>query len=203
MIATQITSHVQQALDRLLQQYKGQPRLQALITALVSQVQDLENAIFSLNGGRQVFGSFGEQLDNLGTIVGIARNGLSDSVYLIFILGTIAENNSDTTMDVMTNIVSTLFSVTSVFARDLYPAAVAFGVGSTSLDPSLYNTVIAIIEASLGAGIGLAYVSSFNATDPFRFKGIGEPNKFSGFAGVSPSVAGGKLAGLIFSNSSL
>lgn len=203
MLVVEINDHVQQALNRLMQQYKGLPRLTAVITALVDQVQDLEDAIYDLNEGRQIYGSVGEQLDELGTIVGIARNGLSDAVYLIFILGTIAENNSDTTMNVMTNIVATLFSVTTVFARDLYPAAVAFGVGSTSLDPALYNTVISIIEASLGAGIGLAYISSFDASNPFRFKGIGEANKFLGFAGVSPDVPGGKLAGLIFSNSSL
>ncbi len=203
MLVVQINDNVQQALNRLMEQYKRLPRLTAIITALVDQIQDLEDAVYSLNEGRQVYGSYGEQLDALGTIVGIQRNGLSDAAYLVFILGTIAENNSDTTMNTMTNIVATLFSVTSVFARDLYPAAVAFGVGSSTLDPELYNTVVAIIEASLGAGIGLAYISSFDASNPFRFKGIGEPNKFLGFAGVSPDVPGGKLAGLIFSNNSL
>lgn len=119
MIVSIINNHVQQALARLLQQYQGQPRMASIITALVQQIQNLENAIYPLDVGRQIYqgSAYGAQLDALGTLIGLSRNGLTDSEYLIFLLGTIAEDNSDTTQRTILNIVQTLFTATNVFIK--------------------------------------------------------------------------------------
>lgn len=200
MIVTEITNHVQQALARLLQQYQGQPRITALMTALVNQIQAIENAFYPLDAGRQLANAQGMQLDNLGTIVGIARNGLSDAEYLIFILGTIAENNSTGTDASITAIVKQLFAVSAGIILELFPAEVAIQIpNSTTLSATLYATVTNIIQNALGAGIGLGFISVYPAS-AFQVGTINNTNVGGGFGGVGQSGGGG-FASNIYSTS--
>src|SRR5271166_5121103 len=141
MIVTEITNHVQQALNRLLEQYKGKPGIAALITALVTQIQDLENGFYPIDQLRQLAYAYGQQLDNLGTVIGFERNGLPDNEYFVLLLGTIAENNSDTTIPTMLHIVETVFQATTVFIKtpnsvgsppldQVKPAWISFGIAN-------------------------------------------------------------------------
>ncbi len=179
MLATRIDDHVSQALNRLLQQYR-RPLIQGLITCFVQQVQVLEDALYSLNAGRQLYNgnAVGAQLDGIGELAGVKRNGLEDPEYLVVILGTIAENNSDTTASVMLNIVQTVFEAATVFIKDpnsnlgsSMPAQVAFGVGSPQFPASLYPIIEQIIQSSVGAAIAVSYLSSFDAAGCFAMAG--------------------------------
>lgn len=178
MIVTKITNHVQAALDRFIEQYKGRVLLAGLMTSLVQQIQDLENAVYPLDQYRQLLFAYGQQLDNLGEIIGLERNGLPDDEYLVLLLGTIAENNSDTTAPVMLYIVQTVFQATSVFIKDpnsntgaAGPAQVAFGIGSPTFPESLYPIIETLIANSVGAGIAITYLSSFDASGCFAMAG--------------------------------
>ena len=184
MIVSQITNHVQAALNRFMQQYQAIPSqytlnlpitdeefqvsaLFAIMATLVDQCQAIENAGFGVDSGRQLWNGTttpaqGEQIDNLGTLFDLSRNGLSDSQYLAFLFGTIAENNSDTTIPTMVNIAAVLFQVTSLVALEMYPAEFNFEIPNTSpLSATLYSTVANIIQASLGGGIGLGFISMY------------------------------------------
>ena len=208
MIVNQITNHVQAALDRMIQQYKGRPLFEGLITAFVTQIQDLENAIYPIDQYRQLLFAYGQQLDNLGEIIGLKRNGLNDSEYLILLLGTIAENNSDTTAPVLLYIVKTVFQATNVFIKDpnsisnkneSFPAQIAFGVGDPLTGPALYTVVEQIIQNSVAAGIAITYLSKFNATNAFAMAG---PQPWvKGFSSLAAPTVGGQFASLIYNNS--
>jgi hypothetical protein len=200
MLASRIDTHTADALFRLMQQYKDKPRLAALIAAFVDPAQDLESAIYALDAGRQLYSSVGKQLDNLGEIIGITRGGLSDAQYLIFLLGTIAKNNSDTTIDTMITLVQLLFSAQVVQLKEMYPAAVAFGVGGTTLDPALYPLVEQIIIDTLGAGISLVDLAVYDGLGAFAFAGGAQTD--GGFGDVNDSAVGGTFASLIFNNPS-
>jgi hypothetical protein len=191
MLAPIIDNHVQQALNRLLQQYKGKPRIAALFTALVNQIQDLEDAVYSLNEGRSVYGSVGEQLDLLGTLVGIRRNGLSDDQYRLFILGKIGENTSDTTSDKIAAIYGILLGGAIVQEQDLYPAGVGLLAGG-DIDESLWQTVWSMVQLSLGAGIRLEFLGLYNPENPFSFDEDGD-----GFGDALDLDAGGEFGYLI------
>lgn len=209
MLITPITDQVAQALKRLLTQYQQQPRITALITALVQQLQELDDAGFPVNDGRQLWNgttypAVGAQLDGIGELVGIQRNGLSDAEYLIFILGTIAENFSDTTITTITNIVQIFFQPLQLLSFENFPAEVAFQVAGSNLDPSLFVTVADAIQASLGAGIRLGYISTFSNTNAFK---LGSALPFpiltgsAGFGDATSPGTGGELAGVIYNNS--
>lgn len=171
MLATEITNHVQIALSQFLQQYQGRPRLAALMTALVAQIQDLEDAFYALNAGRQLYegNAVGQQLDGIGELVGLPRNGADDPEYLVLLNGTVAENNSDTTIPTMVNVVDILFSPSLLLSYNLFPAAMGFAVGGATLDPAFFAIAAQIIQNSLGGGITLDFVTQCDATNAFRY----------------------------------
>lgn len=223
MLATKITTHIRDALARFMQFYKDIPlqyslplvsdptpidisAMGALVAVQADQDQLLENAIFDLDAARQFFNgttfpAVGAQLDGIGQIVGIERNGLSDAEYLIFIIGTIAKNNSDTTIDTINTIAALLFQVDELSHFEFFPAEVDLQIPSTTpLQPSLFLTVANIIHSSLGAGIGLGFISLYDPDNFFAFTSVGGPPIGGGFGSLSNPADGGGFAGNIYNN---
>ena len=201
MLAPKITTHIQDALNRLLEQYKGRPLIAGFYTSFVEQIQDLEDAIFALDAGRQLYNgtstpSFGEQLDQIGTIVGISRNGLSDAEYLLFIFGKIAENFSDSTIPTILNVIGYVFQAPQVKIQELYPAGIAIEVLGSPIDPSLYPIAIGLVQAALGAGIELVFSAVAPTTNVFRFF-ASDTTAANGFGDVNVPGSGGVFIGLI------
>jgi hypothetical protein len=90
-------NHVSEALDNLVQQFKGSGTLQLFITSWVNEVQELEGVWFDLLNDRWIVTAVGEQLDGLGSIVGESRQGRSDEVYRVAIQARIAINKGSGT----------------------------------------------------------------------------------------------------------
>lgn len=206
MIVTEITTHVADALNRLLQQYRGLPNMTALITALVDQVQDFENAAYPVDAGRQLFNgttypAVGAQLDGIGQLVNVARNGLTDAEYLILILGTISENFSDGTWTSILNIISILTQSTDITVFEHFPASIAIMLEGPNLDPAFWPLVGEIVEASLGATISLAYISTYDPTNVFCCSGGKVAGQ--GFAPYStnPQTSGGAFVRMLYESS--
>lgn len=194
MLAEMITDHVIQAKKRLLTQYQNQPKINALVESLVQEIQTLEQTCFDLDSKRQLYQAQGVQLDLLGEIVGMKRNGLQDQNYLYFILGKIGENFSDGTIPKITSIIQVILNAKLSYVRDLYPASVGVSGGSKTIDPSLYSILKDLITLSLGAAISLSYLSLFDSDLDFAFFGNGG----LGFNSVStPDHLGGGMAFLI------
>ena len=63
MSITQITTHEQDALDRVIEQYKNSLNLLAIISVFAKQVQETENAFISLVNRVDIDTSEGVQLD--------------------------------------------------------------------------------------------------------------------------------------------
>lgn len=205
MLATRIPDHVQQALDRFLEQYKGKEKLTALVTALVNQVQDLEDAIYSLDEGRQlyngtIFPSMGVQLDGIGELVGISRNGLNDAEYLVLILGKIGENFSDSTIPAVFTIIETLYNAEETFVKECFPGGVAFELGNPQLPEDLWTIAKFLVQNSLGATIAIVYIGKYDPANVFKCSRVGGPMRGQGFGSLANPAAGGGFAGLIYSN---
>lgn len=200
MLATKINNHVQAALARLLQQYKGQPRIEAMISSFVEQIQDIENAMFDLDAGRQIANAVGAQLDGIGEIVGFPRNGLDDMTYLVFLYGKIGENTSDTTKDKIINIALLVFISNFVLMDEIPPAAVGLEIGSPGLDPSLFVLATELVAKSLGGGIGLGFLATYDSDDNFSY--LEAPDGGDGYADLSIPDSGGTLATLVYNNMS-
>jgi predicted DNA-binding protein len=201
MLVTRITTHVQDGLDRLSQQYKDRPRILAIHTAIYEQIQDLEDAIFAIDAGRQLWNgsscpAIGQQLDNIGTIVGIDRNGLSDAEYLLFIFGKIAENFSDTTLLSISTVIGYIFQADQVIMQELPPAGMLLEAFGSNISEDLYVFAKNLVKASMGGGIELVFASASPDEDIFSFDGP-NTNETNGFSDVNDPLTGGKFIGTI------
>lgn len=201
MLATEITNHVQQALGRLLQQYQGRPLIAGFYTALVNQIQDLEDAVFDLDSGRQIWDgtstpAYGAQLDGIGEIVGISRNGLDDQQYILLIFGKIAENFSQDTANDVVSVIQYLFQAEQILMQEIYPAGLFIDILNPALPSSLFAIAKTLVQNAVGAGIQVVMAEQ-NTVNVFRFAGPGVSGALNGFGDATVANTGGVFTGLI------
>lgn len=201
MIVQKINTHVRDALNRLLQQFKGRPRIESFYTALIQQVQDLEDALYDMDAAMQLWNgsstpAVGAQLDIIGDLVGIKRNGLPDNEYILFIFGKIADNFSDTTIETIITIFGYLFQG-EVFLQELFPAGIGLEAFGSPIPPNLYPVAKGIVQQAMGAGIEIRYMAVSSHTNVFRYKGPNTIDAVNGYGTVSDPSQGGVYIGLI------
>lgn len=150
-----ITDHVQAGLDLLIQEHKGKPRLEGLITAYLNRVQELENAIWSVIVGRLIDHAIGVQLDALGKLVGQRRDGTSDEVFRTRIRARIAANRSLGRPGdlIRVALLASALDPSEMFYWELQPATVL--VELLELDPAVAPVVVELLHATKGPGIAL------------------------------------------------
>jgi hypothetical protein len=73
MSSTYISDHITRAKIRLIEQYKGKPKVEGVIEALVKPLQEIEDVLQQLKTERWVDSAVGVQLDKIGEIVGMER----------------------------------------------------------------------------------------------------------------------------------
>lgn len=93
-VAASMAAHVVAALNRLPLQFRNQPNVIALVTALVSEAQNVETALWQLWTQRSIALAVGSQLDVIGSIVVQPRAGASDADYRRYLSARIATNRS-------------------------------------------------------------------------------------------------------------
>jgi hypothetical protein len=205
---TQITTMVSDSLALLMEQYKGRPLLTIMLTACLNRVQEIENAGWDVFNGRMIANAYGQQIDNLATLVDAPpRGGLNDAQYLPLVLGTIASNNSDATINSVLAVAAEIYGSTQVFSETpnspgpnggQWPASLSLQVGSPALDPSLYSIAQQIISAAIADGVGLSYIGRFNANGAFST--AGNQPWVQGCSDLNNPSSGGGIGALIFSN---
>lgn len=144
--ATLTTERLAEAVGNLIDQFKGQPNVEAFIEAWAQQSQEIETAAFGLLTGTTLATAVGVQLDGLGELVGVEREGRSDPDYRLRISAQILFNNSSGTIE------------------DLLQLAVALGATTLAL------TEVPPAKIELVAGLPLA-----NGAEVARLMGLGKP----------------------------
>lgn len=122
MTLTQKTDHVDEAKALLVQQFKGKTNLEALLTAFVNQIQELEDVFFELLENRWLTTATGTQLDGIGKIVGLDRLWLDDDDYRAALRAQIRLNRSSGTIPDNITILELLIT-NSFRISEWYPAA--------------------------------------------------------------------------------
>lgn len=93
-MTTETVDHTTEGLALLVSQYKGAPRLEGYLSALLDEVQALEAAIQQVKAGYHIDDAVGAQLDVLGRIVGQPRIGQDDESFRTYVLARVAANKS-------------------------------------------------------------------------------------------------------------
>lgn len=171
MRATQIITHEEDALNRLLFQYKGKENLEKLIKDLyTTRTQSLENGLFQLYGRLDIDNSSGIQLDNIGTIVGQNRLGLPDATYRLFLKAKIGANVSEGDIPRVIDVWKLITNANVVQLLEAFPAEVDLYY-DVPLDDSLTALAFVLIQNVVGAGIAVGFLAVFDPVEGFTLDG--------------------------------
>lgn len=164
-----IPDHEDQALARLIEQYKETTTIKNIIRAIVAQTQDQEPVLDDLQTKRALETSEGVQLDLWGVILNQSRGGLSDAVYRALLFARVAQYNSQGTADELIAIFEALtMPTTGVDYVEFYPG----GFCLTANDPTPIvpdATISQIINQAKPAGVEFCLISA--PANPFVFAG--------------------------------
>jgi hypothetical protein len=198
MSVSEITNHVERAIDRLVQQYKEKPKLNSLIASFVEQFQELETAGKDLNDNRSINTALGTNLDNLGTIIGLTRNpGESDALFRARLQAQISQNIAQGQPEIVLDTYRLVTGEDFVLLQELYPAEVALSSAYDFADQDEVDATIAVIESILPVAVRVQYFGVFDATEAFAFDGV-QPGL--GFGTLSDVNVGGKFSKIVFRN---
>lgn len=124
MNVTQILDHKLRGLKRLLEQYKNQPNLGAVLDVYLDRYQDLEDAIYPLFEALNIRVQETAMLDLIGQIVGAPRTTNDDARYRILIYVKIHQNVSNGEPERVITVFKLLTASEYVHYINLYAAEV-------------------------------------------------------------------------------
>jgi Protein of unknown function (DUF2612) len=149
----EITDHVAQAQDRLVQQYKESTNLNNFIKSIVDPIQILENETFNVYINRSINTAVGYQLDGIGKIVGIERGDLNDVNYRAAIVAQIEINISGGEPESIINAMRALFNPLVIDYVDIYPAYFQLYLQAHSFIHNLPVLISSFSPVGIGAAI--------------------------------------------------
>lgn len=169
MTITQITDYETRSPQLLLERYR-KPTVMALLASWLSEVQELENALWSLLTERAVANAVGAQLDVLGKLVGQPREGKDDDVYRVWVTARVLVLRSSGQTEQLLAIAKTLLgSAVPVRVEEYYPLALVLNA-EVGIDPTLGAQVAKLLAAAKGGGVSLqfSWFSKYGG-QPFSF----------------------------------
>jgi len=139
-----IASHSDDALARLAQQYKRKPNVRKLFVASCAELDRLEAVFWDLLEKRWIDGGAGEQLDGVGRIVGLEREGRADALYRVWLKAWVKLNRSGGSTPVVLEVMKTVITGNpSLRLVDRYPAGFELEVLATLTDdPSRLASIL-------------------------------------------------------------
>ncbi|MBV1928695.1 MAG: DUF2612 domain-containing protein [Gammaproteobacteria bacterium] len=154
---------VTEGLDKLIDYWADKPNVVNLLKSFLENIQLVEDVYQDLNTNRSITTAVGVQLDNIGTIVGEARQGLEDDPYRRAINLRIGINNSDGTEPVVIPLIKQITNADSVTMTEEFPAGARCVVVGSDLE--LDNNAIADINTLFAAGVLLTITGSVTGAD--------------------------------------
>jgi hypothetical protein len=199
------TQHLEEALDQLLEQFKGRPRLEAMIASYMTQIQDLETAFHDLLTERFISTAIGAQLDGIGQIVVLPRNGLTDEEYRTALRGKIRVNLSNGTPPELITIVRLMVNDPALLIRlvEVEETTVEIEVLEGTLFPTNPELIGAFLILAKAAGVRIIFRYSYaaNFDNQFVFSDADDFPTFDTDTGfddaTSPGTGDGELNGAI------
>lgn len=189
MSVDKINNHIEQAEDRLIEQYKQAEKLKSILQSFNRETQDLEDAIHELFEGRWIDNASGQLLDDFGTIIGQDRLGFDDAFYKILLFVKLGQNISQGETERVIDIYKIITRATIAQLQEHYPAGMTL-LSNGTINPITAEFIYNQLQAVTGAGIRIDRIGEFSE-EPFGF--VGAPTAL-GFGTVADSSIGGTFA---------
>lgn len=188
---THTLTHTEDALERLISQFRDKTKIRGFLSGLVQEFQNLEDVAWDLYSKRNLTDAPSDFLNIIGEIVGESRNGRTDEQFRIRIIAKIGRNTSKGTSE---NIITVFNLLTNSAKSQFYPYHPAHVMlyadhDITSLDTSdIYDFTQLVCAAGVKL-LPLAWTSDFD--DAFKF------DTGKGFGDLNDPTLGGKFASLV------
>ena len=189
-----IQSQLSLALSRVLEQYKGLPNIQGIIEVYAEQVQELEDVLFDMFTNRTLADATGQQLDEIGEIVGITRTSLDDDIYRIFILFKIGSNRSRATMESIISLFLLISGSEKVFVQNEGGGSISITY-STANTPDFETFLAANMPRVIAGGVKISGFIVEDGDAAFAF--AGDIAGGLGFGDLNDPTAGGQFASVV------
>lgn len=171
---TQTLDHEIRGLAKLTKAYCDKPRIVAILSAFLRQIQQVENAMFQLVSKINIDGGDGAVLDLIGSLIGAPRSGATDQEYRIVLRGVVAANKSDgksgAVLKVLTLLLAGAREQPAVIKwEDLYPAGFKLSILSDTTGTPIPR-LVELIERAKAGGVSLSLEHSLNpSSEVFSF----------------------------------
>lgn len=116
-----VNNRVEIAKSYLLSQFKDKPNINALVDALVSELQELENVINNVQTVRTLEGSYGWWTDQIGNELDISRGNYADNDFKTAIKIAMAKQTASASVEDILRIVSLITGDTDAAIENSYP----------------------------------------------------------------------------------
>lgn len=127
-------------------------------------IQELEGEFQKLADLRALATAYGEQLDRLGELLGITRDGVSDAEYRVLLAWKAAVNVSNGTVEDILRMASTIEQVTKIELLETFPAALIAYFHGAVISSGLRR----LLHQMPREGVGINVVSG-ETLNPFVF----------------------------------
>lgn len=145
--------HAAEAISHLIQFFRDGPRNQAVLSAVMTQVQELEQALWDTFHAFNVDDAEGDQLDLLGGLVGEGRSDRIDDNYRVAIRVRILVNRSDGRTEDLIAICRGIDPTATITFSD--PGTMAIYISMSSLGGLTLSEAYALLRAAKTAGVRL------------------------------------------------
>jgi hypothetical protein len=175
MTITKITTHHDDALVRLLYQFKDKVKVQAMVSMQADQIQDIEDATFEFLSKIPLQNAVGAMLDRWGVLLNEARLGDNDADYKSRLLFSITRNLSNGTPEELISFTSILLGTNQIQIYEIFPGVVNFLASDVqnTADPLLVKSQL---QQLCAAGVRVGWISLLNDPHPFAFENHPNPD---------------------------
>ena len=201
---TIITTHVVDAKDRLIEQYRDAeklPNFHAVLEIFSQRFQGVETILEDWNKDVSIFDAVGIQLDKIGTIVGLARvSGQTDDKYRSLLFIKIMQNNAQGTGEQLITVTKLLTGATIVQYVNLFNATVSLYLNvdiNPTNDPDVAQFFYENIHSVIMGAVGIDGIISSAETDFFDLGNnitTEEISEEHGLSSVTDTLIGGQIS---------
>jgi hypothetical protein len=174
------STHVLEAYNMLIEQFKNKPILNALLAIYIEKFQEIEDVFSDIYDAQLLASSTGSALYEIGNIEGITMTSLSDAAYRAIIEQVQFTNNSSGDLN-------TILEFISLFGAYSY-LNVLSGGAKLRIDTNIVLSITVsaffkFLQNTLAAGVGLQL--SLGGSSVFMYRSVGgTPPAFAGTFGV-------------------
>jgi hypothetical protein len=160
-----------ESLDRPTSKFKNKPNVSSFIKIKAETFQELEDSLYTVLTERWLDDAVGEQLNQLGQIVGEPRIGRNDEDYRVAITTRITLNSSGGEPERVIQFLQSIAVTDDVSLEELFPAKIKVFVGA----PLTLNQARRLRQI-VAAGIGTIFVETSDGQTPFGTSELGSPD---------------------------